>query len=63
VCAKATRRRYPLQGEHCNVRYPCSKLSSGVPGIRRTRMFLGPPDLHPDPLVTTSTDPDPSLFS
>ncbi len=30
--------------------------------IRGIRMFLGLPDLHPDPLVTT-TDPDPSTSS
>ena len=29
--------------------------------IRRIRMFLGLPDPHPDPLVT-STDPDPSII-
>ncbi len=35
----------------------------------RSRMFLGLPDTHPDPLVTSrdpdadpDTDPDPSLF-
>jgi hypothetical protein len=58
-------RRYKLNKVRSFIHDPCFHISSVAERIRfrMIRRFLGLPDQHPDPLVT-STDPapDPSII-